>query len=94
MSTSSIGPFSSENRTATASRVSPGSGPVIIRSSPSSRFSRVDFPRIRAAHDGEAQRAVVSLALLLLRQPVGDLAHQIGQTLAMFGRDSQGFAKP
>ena len=44
MSTSSIGPCASASSTDTASRVSPGSGPVIIRSSPSSRFSSVDLP--------------------------------------------------
>ena len=44
VSTSSIGPCSSASRTETASRVRPGSGPVIMRSSPSRRFSSVDLP--------------------------------------------------
>ena len=91
------GPGRRTGSTAMASRVRPGSGPVIIRSSPSRRFSRVDLPALgrptMASFSGRSSSVVLGVSGPGRRQPVGDFRHQVGHALAMFGRDADRIAE-
>ena len=93
---------------ATASRVRPGSGPVIMRSSPSSALTSVDLPELGrptmamrigcdlAAHLllGCAAGVVRALALRLQGQGGEDRFAQVADALAVLGGDGNRLAEP
>ena len=64
------------------SRVMPASGPVIIRSSPSIRFTSVDLPAFGRPDDRELQRPVGIFFVLALRRPSSSSRSTNGRRLS------------